>query len=74
MRNKIISLLLSFVLTANIVGFLISFIDSKPPPKPKSSLEAPLLQAWIAWYQFIKAGGTWWGGGDVRLKPKSDGN
>ncbi len=74
MRNKIVSLLLSLVLTANVLTCLISFTNKSPisPLKPKGVLEAPILQAWIAWYKFISGGGTWWGGGDPRPRPSGN--
>lgn len=73
MKNKIVSLLLSIVLMAGIIN---CFIPGNKLPTKSKIVEAGHLQAWIAWYQWIKAGGTWWGGGDYRNKPKpsSDGN
>ncbi len=76
MRNKIvqklISILLSFVLIVNIGACLSRFTASEPLPESKLVLEAGHLQAWIAWYQWIKAGGTWWLWGAPRpTKPTS---
>lgn len=73
MRNKIIGLLIGFAVTVNIITCLIGFTGSKILLKPKSVLEAPLLQNIAAFIEWVAGGGTWWGGG-TRPRPDSSGN
>lgn len=69
MKDKIISLLLSLVLMLAIATCFIP--DSKTPPKPKSILEAPIVQTIQAIIDWIAGGG---GSSGVDLRPKPDGN
>lgn len=70
--QKLFSALLSLVLTLNILACLARFTSGEPLPASKLVLEAPILRYWIAWYQWVRGGGTWSGGEDPR--PKPDGN
>jgi len=72
MRNRTIqiicSLLVSLVLMINIARFIIP-TSELPRSKPLLVEGSNIIAAWIAWYEWVKGGGTWWGGGDTRNRP-----
>jgi len=75
MRNKIvqklISILLSFVLMTSILISVVRFVPTSELPRSKPLLVegSNIIAAWLAWYEWVKGGGTWWGGGDTRNRP-----
>jgi len=68
-QKLLYSLLCTVMLISVIISFSLRFIPtSEPLPEPKL-VEACIICQWIAWYQWVKAGGTWSGGETRPLRP-----